>query len=188
MSWEVWTYFPFLACVLQMEWRRETTEKEHVYALLSEAMTNWDTQKANSRAQLLKLQQKTDIDSQIQRDDIQRLENELSCLRLSNQMPDTFLENEDFWCNSAEWSSSGSTALNASREKNIRHWMCMMCLRNEVSIVFLPCTHQVLCSPCYVENFKTEGGFCPYCHVKIEESIKAYVPSSWIFPNWCQET
>lgn len=95
-------------------------------------------------------------------------------------MPDTFLENEDFWCNSAESSSSGSTALNASREKNIRHWMC---LRNEVSIVFLPCTHQVLCS-----NFKTEGGFCPYCHVKIEESIKAYVPSSWIFPNWSQET
>ncbi|KAH6793802.1 hypothetical protein C2S52_004279 [Perilla frutescens var. hirtella] len=157
----------------EMKWRHETTEKENTCGLLSEEMKKVETQKANSRAQLLKFQQKVDIDSQLARDDLRRLENELSSLCISNQMPDTFLENDSFWCDSAESSSSGSSALNGSSKETIRHWICMICLQNEVSIIFLPCTHQVLCSPCYSENFKTVGGCCPYCHVKIEGSIKA---------------
>ncbi|KAH6772504.1 hypothetical protein C2S51_010908 [Perilla frutescens var. frutescens] len=153
----------------EMKWKHETAEKENTCALLSEETKKVGTQKANSRAQLLKFQQKADIDSQLARDDLRRLENELSSLRISDQMLDTFLENDGFWCDSAQSSSSKET---------IRHWICMSCLQNEVSVVFLPCTHQVLCSPCYSENFKTAGGCCPYCHVNIEGSIKAYGPSS----------
>ncbi|GER57838.1 RING/U-box superfamily protein [Striga asiatica] len=53
-------------------------------------------------------------------------------------------------------------------------WVCMVCMQNEVSVVFLPCKHQVLCFPCFGRICNAVGSRCPSCGVKIEEGIKAY--------------
>ncbi|KAI3444873.1 hypothetical protein Pfo_001538 [Paulownia fortunei] len=162
----------------EMKWRQEIEEKEHMFALLAEEIRMVEIQKANSRAQLLKLRQKVEIDSQLAKDDHQRLEDELSRLRTSHQMPDILLEDVNFLYDDAEATSSKSSAPYESSEKTFRHWICMICMQNEVSMVLLPCTHQVLCFPCYEKNCKAVGARCPYCHVGIEDSIRVYGPSS----------
>ncbi|XP_020551605.1 MND1-interacting protein 1 isoform X2 [Sesamum indicum] len=166
------------AAEAEMKWKQEIKEKEHMVAVLAEETRKVQIHKAESRAQLLKLRKKVEIDSRLARDDRKRLEDELSRLRMSCQMPDMLLEDDSFWSNITEATASSSTAPYGSSQETSRHWNCMLCLQNEVSVVFLPCTHQVICFPCYERNFKTVGGLCPYCQVKIEESIRVYGPSS----------
>ncbi|KAL8495802.1 hypothetical protein ACS0TY_019779 [Phlomoides rotata] len=149
-----------------------------MFALLPEQIRMVEIQRANSRVKLLKLQQNIEIDSQLPRDDLRRLEDELACLRLSREKPDALLEDVGFWYQIDEASSSTRSAPDESSEKCSRQWICMMCLKNEVSVVFLPCKHQVVCSPCYSESFKTVGDRCPYCSAQIEESINVYRLSS----------
>ncbi|KAK6119261.1 hypothetical protein DH2020_046987 [Rehmannia glutinosa] len=161
----------------QMKWRQEIKEKEHMFALLAEEIRKAEIQKAQSRAQLLKLRQKVEIDSQLARDNDQSLEAKLCRLRMSIQMPDTFLEDPNFWRDDFKAVSLESSAPCESSEKN-RHWICMICLENEVSMVLLPCTHQVICFHCYEKSFKIDGAQCPCCQVRIEDSIRVYGLSS----------
>ncbi|KAL0379996.1 UNVERIFIED_CONTAM: MND1-interacting protein 1 [Sesamum angustifolium] len=161
-----------------MQWKQEMKEKEHMVAMLAEETRKVQIHKAESRAQLLKLRKKVEIDSRLARDDRKRLEDELSRLRMSCQMSDMLLEDDSFWSNRIEATASSSIAPYESSHETSRHWNCMLCLQNEVSVVFLPCTHQVICFPCYERNIKTVRGPCPYCQVKIEESIRVYGPSS----------
>ena len=52
---------------------------------------------------------------------------------------------------------------------------CVVCLSNKKEIVFYPCGHQCLCSPCS-ERFKREAqhNICPICRNRIIDSIKLY--------------
>ncbi|EYU40293.1 hypothetical protein MIMGU_mgv1a021181mg [Erythranthe guttata] len=143
-------------------------------AIRGEEIRTAEIHKANSRAELTKLRQKREMESQLGRDDFQRLEDELSRLRVSQQMR----ESGDSSYEDAEATSSESSAPIDTSERSFRHWICMMCLENEVSVVFLPCAHQVLCFPCHERNLSIVGAQCPYCHVGIEESIKVFGPSS----------
>ncbi|KAL9175780.1 hypothetical protein ABFS82_02G134300 [Erythranthe guttata] len=158
----------------EVSWRQNIKEKEYMLAIRGEEIRTAEIHKANSRAELTKLRQKREMESQLGRDDFQRLEDELSRLRVSQQMR----ESGDSSYEDAEATSSESSAPIDSSERSIRHWICMMCLENEVSVVFLPCAHQVLCFPCHERNLSTVGAQCPYCHVGIEESIKVFGPSS----------
>ncbi|KAG8391414.1 hypothetical protein BUALT_Bualt01G0185100 [Buddleja alternifolia] len=144
-----------------------------MFALLAEEIKMAEIQKANSRSKLLKLQQKVEIDSQLAQDDYQRLEDELSSLRLVHQMSDLFLEDDIFLHRSLEGISSESSS--PYEEKS--HWNCMICADTEVVVVFVPCTHQVVCFSCYEGRCKMRGQ-CPYCGAQIEQSIRVYGLSS----------
>ncbi|KAI3467826.1 hypothetical protein Pfo_024489 [Paulownia fortunei] len=156
----------------EIRWRQEIKEKEQMFALLAEETKMAEIRKANSRAQLLKLRQKLEIDSQLAKDECQRLEDELSRLRMSHQSPDVLVEDDIFLYNGTEVTSLESNAPYAS---SVSRWNCMMCSHNEVSVVLLPCTHQVLCVDCYE---RTVEGRCPYCQEGIEKGIRVYGPSS----------
>ncbi|KAI3514642.1 hypothetical protein L1887_13229 [Cichorium endivia] len=47
---------------------------------------------------------------------------------------------------------------------------CVMCLNEEMIVVFLPCRHQVLCEACNVKHEK-EMNDCPSCRTPIEKRI-----------------
>ncbi|KAK4414347.1 MND1-interacting protein 1 [Sesamum alatum] len=142
----------------EMQWKQEIKEREHMVAVLAEETRKLQIHKAESRIQLLKLRKKVEIDSRLARDDRKRLEDELSRLRISSQkLPDMLLEDDSFWCTSIEATGSSSSAPCESSQETSRHWNCMLCLQNDVSVVFLPCTHQVICFPCYEINFKNSG-------------------------------
>ncbi|KAL7081863.1 hypothetical protein ACP275_14G065000 [Erythranthe tilingii] len=150
--------------------RQEIKAKEDMVALAAEEARTFEIGKANARTELLRLQQKVEIDSQIDMDNCRRLEDELSRLRLCQQMAEVRLtENAS--------SSESSAPMECSSARRIRRRTCMMCLQNDVSVVLLPCAHQVLCFPCFQRNCSAVGANCPYCNVRIEQSIRPFGPS-----------
>ncbi|RAL43528.1 hypothetical protein DM860_012669 [Cuscuta australis] len=54
---------------------------------------------------------------------------------------------------------------------------CVMCLAEEVMVVFLPCAHQVLCAQCNVLHEKKGMADCPSCRTPIKERIEVLYPS-----------
>ena len=52
-------------------------------------------------------------------------------------------------------------------------WECVMCLTEEISVVFLPCAHQVLCAKCNVLHEKEGMKDCPSCRTPIQRRIYA---------------
>lgn len=55
---------------------------------------------------------------------------------------------------------------------------CVMCLTEEISVVFLPCAHQVLCTQCNILHEKQGMNDCPSCRTLIKTRINVrYSPS-----------
>lgn len=49
---------------------------------------------------------------------------------------------------------------------------CVMCLAEEMSVVFLPCAHQALCGNCNEIHEKQGMNDCPSCRTPIKKRIK----------------
>ncbi|GFQ04301.1 mnd1-interacting protein 1 [Phtheirospermum japonicum] len=156
----------------EMKWKQTIKEKEEMLALLAHETKNAEIRKAHSRSQLQILRQQVEIDSRLANDNFQRLEDELSRLRMSESRPieELLPENLDFLYRYDEATSSESSA-----PCEPSHWICM---KNEVSVLFSPCTHQLVCFPCYLKKGQTFGVCCPYCGVGIEDAVKVYGSSS----------
>uniref|UniRef100_A0A7N0TKG8 RING-type domain-containing protein n=1 Tax=Kalanchoe fedtschenkoi TaxID=63787 RepID=A0A7N0TKG8_KALFE len=60
--------------------------------------------------------------------------------------------------------SGGSASVKRSRE-------CVMCLSEEISVVFLPCAHQVVCAKCNELHEKKGMKECPSCRSLIQRRI-----------------
>lgn len=158
---------------LQSKWRQEIQGKEQILALLAEESRKAEMRKTSSKALLAKLSQELNTKRELKKDEHQRLENELSRLRLSPQSPNISLQGDHFSYNGVQVTQS-----NSFYESSLFRRRCIFCLDNNVCIVLLPCTHQVLCARCYEEIYNTVDGCCPYCHAQIQHSIKVFGYSS----------
>ncbi|CAH9115177.1 unnamed protein product [Cuscuta epithymum] len=54
---------------------------------------------------------------------------------------------------------------------------CVMCLAEEVKVVFLPCAHQVLCTECNILHEKKGMDDCPSCRTLIKKRINVLYSS-----------
>lgn len=54
-----------------------------------------------------------------------------------------------------------------------REQECVMCLSEEMSVVFLPCAHQVVCPECNELHEKQGMKDCPSCRTPIQQRIHA---------------
>ena len=54
-----------------------------------------------------------------------------------------------------------------------REQECVMCLSDEMSVVFLPCAHQVVCQDCNELHEKQGMKDCPSCRTPIQRRIHA---------------
>ncbi|KAF8044576.1 hypothetical protein N665_7790s0001 [Sinapis alba] len=66
------------------------------------------------------------------------------------------------------WENNHGTEAKIKRERE-----CVMCLSEEMSVIFLPCAHQVLCSKCNQLHEKEAMEDCPSCRAKIQRRIQA---------------
>ncbi|XP_057965183.1 putative E3 ubiquitin-protein ligase RF298 isoform X2 [Malania oleifera] len=138
---------------------------------------------------LIKQQAKNDMQKYME--EIKRLENKLSLLRLKressrmvafqgatgggyanfltkrnaqgpkgNQTPAMFNRAVGFV------DSMGTRGVRRERE-------CVMCLSEEMSVVFLPCAHQVVCAKCNELHEKQGMKDCPSCRTPIQQRINA---------------
>ncbi|KAI3710513.1 hypothetical protein L2E82_40296 [Cichorium intybus] len=166
------------------KWKQEQKAKERALAQMEEERRLKEATEANNKRKHESLRSKIELDFQRHKDDLQRLEQELSRLKLSTNS-DTRSTNP-----STPHIPNGSHPTIArmlhelddlddcdEKETGIDR-NCIVCLKDEVSVVFLPCAHQVLCAGCN-DDYGTKGkATCPICRVGIEQRIRVFGASS----------
>eukprot|EP01018_Ginkgo_biloba_P032344 Gb_11133 [translate_table: standard] len=139
----------------EAKWKQEEKAKEIAIVQADEERRAKDAAEAAAKRREEALHRKTEMDFQRHRDDIERLEQELARLKVT-------AESSQLNCMpNAPYAGDGATAkslkeMNArmlrelqelqesSRREVNRDRECVMCSNEEVSVVFLPCAHQVI--------------------------------------------
>ncbi|KAK9086639.1 hypothetical protein Syun_029033 [Stephania yunnanensis] len=176
----------------QLEARRKQEEKAKEEVLIQSKSIKKEREQieATSKSKEDLIRSKADKDLNKYKEDIRKLETEISQLRLkadsskiaalrwgsdggyvtrstdgkcapaakgANQNPavsDIVPDFQDLW----------SGGLKRERE-------CVMCLTDEMSVVFLPCAHQVVCTKCNELHEKQGMKDCPSCRTPIQSRI-----------------
>ncbi|XVF11012.1 hypothetical protein REPUB_Repub07fG0232800 [Reevesia pubescens] len=173
----------------ESKWREELKAKELGLAQVEEERRSKEAAEANNKRKLEALRLKIEIDFQRHKDDHQRLEQELSRLKLSAQSTELNHQSDNLPSGKSEGARpQGETIarllheldkLEDSSEKEVNcDRECMLCSKDEVSIVFLPCAHQVLCANCNDGYGKKGKATCPCCRVPIEQRIRVFGATS----------
>ncbi|XWS38725.1 hypothetical protein CRYUN_Cryun19dG0155400 [Craigia yunnanensis] len=173
----------------ESKWKEELKAKVLALAQVEEERRSKEQAEASNKRKLEALRLKIEIDFQRHKDDHQRLEQELSRLKLSaqstelNHQPDNSLTGKSEGAKPQgetiarllheldKLEDSSAKEVDCDRE-------CIICSKDEVSIVFLPCAHQVLCTNCNDSYGKKGKATCPCCRVPIEQRIRVFGASS----------
>ncbi|MBA0773290.1 hypothetical protein Gotri_008577 [Gossypium trilobum] len=166
----------------ELKWREELKSKELALAQVEEERCSKEAAEASNKRKLEALRLKIEIDFQRHRDDHQRLEQELSRLKLSAQSTELNHQSDNLLTGKSEGTKpQGETIakllneldkLEDSSEKEVNgDRECIICSKDEVSIVFLPCAHQVLCANCNDSYGKKGKATCPCCQ-KSEKKLR----------------
>ncbi|KAK4746506.1 hypothetical protein SAY87_012818 [Trapa incisa] len=177
----------------EVKWKQVAKEKELALAQVEEERRLKESMEGINKRKIEALRLKIEIDFQRHKDDVKRLEQELSCLESSMQSTDhntngsnKNLPKDPQRVKSEKEKPKGETialllsqldSMEDSPEINADR-RCLLCKKDEVSVVFLPCAHQVICSKCS-ENYGKKGkAACPCCHCLIEQKIRVFGASS----------
>ncbi|KAJ6389076.1 hypothetical protein OIU77_027434 [Salix suchowensis] len=173
----------------EVKWRQGVKAKEQALALVEEERCSKEAAEADSKRKLEALRLKIEIDFQRHKDDLQRLDQEFSGLKSAAES--TELNNQS---NALPSGKSERTKPQGDTIARLLHELdklenssdkgancdreCMICMKDEVSIVFLPCAHQVICASCSDNYGKKGRATCPCCRVPIEQKIRVFGASS----------
>ncbi|XP_057818854.1 MND1-interacting protein 1 [Cryptomeria japonica] len=165
--------------------KQDENAKEFAIAQAEEARRARDAAEAAAKRREESLHRKTEMNFQRHKDDIERLEQELVRLKAKavsfqpNTMPSS--QNEAEEVNAKIWKEKNLHLLNkfqelqeSSQRERYNDRQCVMCRNEVVSIVFLPCAHQVVCVEC--NNLHEKKGLenCPFCRSLIQQRIHVY--------------
>lgn len=159
--------------------------------LKQEMMTKetWNAQAASLKAEREQLEaatkeeeaiivQEAETDVKRHEEDMIKLENEISAMNLKfdtlriaalrKSIDGVYGTNDSNVANRGSienfQGSFGNEELSYARE-------CVMCLSNEMCVVFLPCAHMVLCTTCNELHEKQGIKNCPTCRTAIDQRI-----------------
>ncbi|XP_010531726.1 PREDICTED: MND1-interacting protein 1-like [Tarenaya hassleriana] len=173
------------------KWRQEQKAKEQAMAQVEEEQRAKESAMASNKRRLESLRSKIEIDFQRHKDDLQRLEQELSRVKASSSAaPSTELSLKPD--NNASPTGKDIARLleeldrlDGSYEKEANYDReCIICMKDEVSVVFLPCNHQVICASCndnFMGNNNKKGGsnvICPCCRAQVQQRIRVFGATS----------
>ncbi|CAB4279234.1 unnamed protein product [Prunus armeniaca] len=173
----------------EVKWGQELKAKEEALAQVEEERHAKEAAEASNKRKLEALRLKIEIDFQRHKDDLQRLEQELSRLKISAQSTELLHPSNALPKAISEGAKpQGETIakllreldnLENSSEKEVScDRECIICMKDEVSVVFLPCAHQVLCANCNDDYGKKGKATCPCCRAPIEHRIRVFGASS----------
>ncbi|KMT11715.1 hypothetical protein BVRB_5g106510 [Beta vulgaris subsp. vulgaris] len=169
----------------EAKWKREVKYKEVAMTQVEEERRSKEATESNNKRKLEALRLRIDMDFQRHKDDLQRLEQELSRLKANAQLLIEPHDSSDAFAteNPEAAKDQGETIAKLLREldepeKEGSERECLVCMKEEVSVVFLPCAHQVMCANCG-ENYGKKGkATCPCCRCPIEQRIRVFGASS----------
>lgn len=175
---------------LEARWKQEEKAKEEVLTECSSIRKEREEIEASAKSKEDMIKLKAGNNLQKYKDDIQKLEKEISQLRLKtdsskiaalrrgidgsyvSRLTDTrnSLPRKEAWMVHVSdivtefHDDSESGGVKRERE-------CVMCLSEEMSVVFLPCAHQVVCTTCNELHEKQGMKDCPSCRSPIQRRI-----------------
>ncbi|CAH8388369.1 unnamed protein product [Eruca vesicaria subsp. sativa] len=124
---------------------------------------------ALGKAEEERIKAKAEADMKYYIENIRRLEREITELKLKSEYSRIV----------ALKKGDGGNESKARKRENIgvtkvkRERECVMCLSEEMSVIFLPCAHQVLCVKCNQLHEKEGMMDCPSCRGTIQRRIQA---------------
>ncbi|CAN6969817.1 hypothetical protein IGI04_033053 [Brassica rapa subsp. trilocularis] len=164
---------------IEATWKQEKAAKEKLAAQATALKEERVKLEELGKAEEERIKTKAENDVRYYTENIKRLESEISKLKLksdclkiaalkkgidgSNEMTRTTTTKA-----SLIWENNHRTEGKIKRERE-----CVMCLSEEMSVIFLPCAHQVLCSKCNQLHEKEAMDDCPSCRAKIQRRIQA---------------
>ncbi|KAG6526389.1 MND1-interacting protein 1-like [Zingiber officinale] len=161
----------------EVKWKQENKANEEAVKLAEEERRAKEAAKVNASRRQELLRRKIELDFQRHKDDIQRLEEEFARLKayaVPNTMTSLSIDSE---ANPVKEANAKPLTCNSPKTMH-RNRACVVCAKEEVSVVFLPCSHQVLCASCNENHEKAAKTCCPCCNIRIEERIRVFGASS----------
>ncbi|KAK7309103.1 hypothetical protein RJT34_05582 [Clitoria ternatea] len=154
--------------------KEELKAKEEALRLIEQERRSKEAAKTNNKRNLKALHLKIEIDFQRRKDDLLRLEQEISRLKAAAQSKDAGPQRETIAKLLEELDNVNDFSeieVNGNRE-------CIVCREDDVSVIFLPCAHQIMCAGCGEEYGRKGKVVCPCCRVSIEQRIHVFGASS----------
>ncbi|OVA04416.1 zinc finger protein [Macleaya cordata] len=177
----------------QMEARRKQEEmmKEELLAQANSIRKERLQIEATAKSKEDMIRLKAEQDLQRYKEDIRKLESEIAQLRLKNDSSKIAALRRGIDGSYASRLTDGKNVPTAKGTHQIPHISgmmadlnehpgtgdvkrereCVMCLSEEMSVVFLPCAHQVVCTKCNELHEKQGMKDCPSCRTPIQRRI-----------------
>lgn len=171
-------------------WKQEEREKLKYYRQVESVKRETEQQKAQTKAEEDNLRETDERNIQNCMENVKKLEKEISELRLESESSRiaALLGGVDIGYGSGLMGSKVASACQGFQVPKINKRLavfqdnfgagsvkpereCVMCLTEEMSVVFLPCSHQVLCAECNVLHEKQGMKDCPSCRTAIQKRI-----------------
>ncbi|XP_061367944.1 putative E3 ubiquitin-protein ligase RF298 isoform X2 [Gastrolobium bilobum] len=165
----------------EARWQQEAKAKEELLLQASSIRKEREQIEGSGKSKEDMIKLKAERNLQRYRDDIHKLEKEIAQLRLKTDSSKIAALRMDM---------KNGTALAEPRTSFIsqlvidysvtggvkRERECVMCLSEEMSVVFLPCAHQVVCTTCNELHEKQGMQDCPSCRSPIQQRIAVRFP------------
>ncbi|KAG6647693.1 putative E3 ubiquitin-protein ligase RF298 [Carya illinoinensis] len=175
---------------IEARYKHERTTKEKLLAQAASIKQERERLEAKAKAQDEATRQKAESVMQEHMEDIKKLENKLSELKLKSESSKiaALRRGADRSYGIVPTDSTGFQAMQQNRNPHLLNRAgnsqnrfgtrrlkqdreCAMCLSEDTSVVFLPCSHQVMCAKCN-ELLERQGmKDCAYCRTPIEWRI-----------------
>lgn len=175
---------------LEARWRQEEKAKEELVMRASSIRKEREQIEASAKSKEDMIKSKAETNLMRYKDDIHRLEKEISQLRLKTDSSkiaalrrgiDGSYAGRLTDIKSSSVHKESQTPLISEVMKDYhdfsgtggvkRERECVMCLSEEMSVVFLPCAHQVVCTTCNELHEKQGMKDCPSCRSPIQRRI-----------------
>lgn len=175
---------------LEARWKQEEKAKEELLTQANSIRKEREQLEASAKLKEDMIKSKAEANLQKYKEDIQKLEKEISQLRLKTDSSKIAALKRGIDGSYASRLTDSQTplALKESRDPSLsrvaigfeefsgaggvkRERECVMCLSEEMSVVFLPCAHQVVCKMCNELHEKQGMNDCPSCRSPIVQRI-----------------
>lgn len=151
--------------------KQEKTAKGNLIAQASSIKKERKKLEALGKAEEERIKAKAEADARYYIENIKRLERDITELKLKSEYSRIVAlkkggSGEGKESKPRKRENPGVTKVKRERE-------CVMCLSEEMSVIFLPCAHQVLCFKCNQLHEKEGMMDCPSCRGTIQRRIQA---------------
>ncbi|KDP40062.1 hypothetical protein JCGZ_02060 [Jatropha curcas] len=174
----------------EARWQLEEKGKEELILQANSIRKEREQIEASTKSKEDMIKLKAETNLQKYKDDIQRLEKEISQLRLKTDSSKIAALRRGI--NESYASRVTDVKHNTAQKELLAHFSemvvanfneytmgggvkrereCVMCLSEEMSVVFLPCAHQVVCTMCNELHEKQGMKDCPSCRSPIQRRI-----------------